>query len=369
MRLKGNHLHSRMMQRASARNFSFLALLLGAASVAQPAQATPAPSGGSFMYAIDQTTKQLVEYNPSTNQTTVIRDLDFLVSGADGNALAYDTLSNRLWFFDSSLNLRYYDRGSATAPVVATMGDVQTLLGLGSGTVRQFANASFFDGDYWFIYPGTTASPTARLARLRFNNAGGPNPTLNSAGSRTYNLTYDSTGTGLNLNLRTFGDIAIDAVNQKLIGATARVNLDGSAVPSTTRSVLFSIDLANRDTVSGLNVDTISALSGTAPATLQLACDSNYQNLYGVANTVVSDNGTSVSTQATGVWYTIDTATGTLTPVSFSTSGTTLNDLAGSSATADPNVVPDPVPGPLPIFGAAAAFGWSRRLRRRHPAG
>ena len=24
-----------------------------------------------------------------------------------------------------------------------------------------------------------------------------------------------------------------------------------------------------------------------------------------------------------------------------------------------------PVPGPLPVFGAAAAFGWSRRLRRR----
>ena len=28
----------------------------------------------------------------------------------------------------------------------------------------------------------------------------------------------------------------------------------------------------------------------------------------------------------------------------------------------DPNA---PVPGPLPVFGAAAAFGWSRRLRQR----
>jgi hypothetical protein len=27
--------------------------------------------------------------------------------------------------------------------------------------------------------------------------------------------------------------------------------------------------------------------------------------------------------------------------------------------------VPAPVPGPLPFFGAAAAFGMSRRLRRR----
>jgi len=26
---------------------------------------------------------------------------------------------------------------------------------------------------------------------------------------------------------------------------------------------------------------------------------------------------------------------------------------------------PPPVPGPLPLFGAAAAFGWSRRLKKR----
>ncbi len=26
---------------------------------------------------------------------------------------------------------------------------------------------------------------------------------------------------------------------------------------------------------------------------------------------------------------------------------------------------PDPVPGPLPLLGAGAAYGWSRRLRRR----
>jgi hypothetical protein len=320
------------------------------------------------MYAIDQTTKQLVEYNPTTSSATVIRDLDFLVTGADGNALAYDTTSDRLWFFDSTFNLRYYDRGSSTSPVVATSSDVQSLLGLGSSPVLQFANASFFDGDYWFIYPGTTASPTARLARLRFNNPAGPNPTFNSGTSSTYTLNYDGTGTGLNLNLRTFGDIAIDAVNQKLIGATARINLDGSPVASSTRSVLFSVDLASRNTASSLNVATISALSGTAPAALQLAWDSNYQTLYGVANTVVSDDGTSVSPQASGVWYQIDPATGSLTPMPFSTSGTTINDLAGSSATADPNIVPDPVPGPLPLFGAGAAFAWSRRLRRRYPA-
>lgn len=355
------------MQRAFPRPTAPLALLLCACAATLPTAAR-AGASGSFMYAIDQTTKELVEYNPNTGSATVIRDLDTLIAGADGNALAYDTVSTRLWFFDNTYNLRYYDRGSSTTPIVATSSDVQTLLGLGSSPVLQFANASFFDGDYWFIYPGTTASPTARLGRLRFNNPGGPNPTLNSAGSSTYTLNYDSTGTSLNLNLRTFGDIAIDAVNQKLIGATARINLDGSPVASSTRSVLFSIDLASRNTASSLNVSTISALSGTAPAALQLAWDSDYQNLYGVANTVVSDDGTSVSAQATGVWYRIDPATGSLTQLPFSTAGTTVNDLAGSAATADPNVTPDPVPGPLPLFGAGAAFAWSRRLRRRYPA-
>ena len=345
--------------------FGPLAALL-AACLAQPTPASATPSGGSFIYAIDQNTKQLLEFNPNTNTATVIRDLDNLVSGADGNALAYDTASTRLWFFDSSYNLRYYDRGASTTPVVATASDVGTLLGLGSGSILQFANASFFDGDYWFVYPGTTASPTARLARLQFDNAGGPNPTLNVATSRTYTLTYDATGSGLNLNLRTFGDIAIDAVGQKLYGATARVNLDGSPVASSTRSAVFSIDLAARDSASSLSVDTLNVLSGTAPASLQLSWDSTFQNLYGVANLVVSDNGTAVSTQATGVWYQINPANGSLTTLpQYSTASITINDLAGAAATADPNVDPDPVPAPLPIFGAAAAFGWSRRLRHR----
>jgi len=38
------------------------------------------------------------------------------------------------------------------------------------------------------------------------------------------------------------------------------------------------------------------------------------------------------------------------------------------TAPGDPHHDDDPVsaPGPLPILGATAAFGWSRRLRRRH---
>jgi hypothetical protein len=35
------------------------------------------------------------------------------------------------------------------------------------------------------------------------------------------------------------------------------------------------------------------------------------------------------------------------------------------SSSLNPVAPPDPVPGPLPLVGAAAAFGWTRKLRRR----
>ena len=41
-------------------------------------------------------------------------------------------------------------------------------------------------------------------------------------------------------------------------------------------------------------------------------------------------------------------------------------DLFGQAGTiASSSITPVPTPGPLPLFGAGAAFGWSRRLRRR----
>jgi hypothetical protein len=42
--------------------------------------------------------------------------------------------------------------------------------------------------------------------------------------------------------------------------------------------------------------------------------------------------------------------------------GGTMTPPPSSITFSDPNA---PVPGPLPVFGAAAAFGWSRRLRKR----
>lgn len=42
-----------------------------------------------------------------------------------------------------------------------------------------------------------------------------------------------------------------------------------------------------------------------------------------------------------------------------------IDDTPAAGATVKYAIATAPVPGPLPLFGAAAAFGWSRQLRRR----
>ncbi|MFZ9752319.1 MAG: hypothetical protein ACO3B3_02015 [Cyanobium sp.] len=53
-------------------------------------------------------------------------------------------------------------------------------------------------------------------------------------------------------------------------------------------------------------------------------------------------------------------------PISVTSTSTTANALAQINAlTVEKQASVPSVPGPLPLFGAGAAYGWSRRLRRR----
>ena len=49
----------------------------------------------------------------------------------------------------------------------------------------------------------------------------------------------------------------------------------------------------------------------------------------------------------------------------LSAPGSFIDGTPAASATVKYAITTAPVPGPLPLFGAAAAFGWSRQLRRR----
>jgi hypothetical protein len=49
----------------------------------------------------------------------------------------------------------------------------------------------------------------------------------------------------------------------------------------------------------------------------------------------------------------------------LSAPGSFIDGTPAAGATVKYAIASAPVPGPLPLFGAAAAFGWSRQLRRR----
>ena len=140
-----------------------------------------------------------------------------------------------------------------------------------------------------------------------------------------------------------FGDIAIDSAG-KLYGANAS-------------GAFFSLDL-NQCPGAGCEAQyLIPSSASTVNPSLQIAFDENFQTLYG--HTFSSNSNGSIT--AAGGWGRVDTATGVYTPFEgdeFFTS-TPLRDIAGAS---NREVF---VPGPLPVLGAGAAFGWTRRLRRR----
>lgn len=109
-----------------------------------------------------------------------------------------------------------------------------------------------------------------------------------------------------------------------------------------------------------------SSASATAFATALLAADPS-QSVFGYPNT-----NTSPPRSPFFAWdYTFDpggpdvsytsvqqTNPPTLTNPIFKAAETVSRDYFIATAV-------EQVPGPLPLFGAAAAFGWSRRLRRR----
>lgn len=75
------------------------------------------------------------------------------------------------------------------------------------------------------------------------------------------------------------------------------------------------------------------------------------------SNIIASGNGISFRTSG-GFDVNLYSSVG-LGPVNTIKRGTQNSNVIVSSL--EPEL---PVPGPLPVFGAAAAFGWSRRLRR-----
>ena len=166
-----------------------------------------------------------------------------------------------------------------------------------------------------------------------------------------------------------------------------------------------SLILPNSTGSGACGIDPPGGLIQSATATICTGVDSDYNryktqgpiSFNGTVNIDPADSATGIPTIQEGAsnnqYFGIDTGytpgtsvtstatfnTKTLASIGFTTTGLlgtwTLQPLDGSdpySAFDTIQVVigapPSPstaVPGPLPLFGAAAAFGWSRRLRKR----
>lgn len=339
-----------------------LAFLLAGGSLLTTAAVLPAQAANTFSYGIDDKQQILQVDLTDKDEKVVFKGAPYICSGLDptdaavcggaggglqryySNNFAYDDSRRQFYFMDFRGNLRYWDFSpSSTLPVIA--GKDAIGLDQVNRTSTQFtANGSYYNNAFYYFIDSTApngggAPPVPspdRYKLVKFDMIFGADnkPTGGTATKLTVSGLEDSF---------TFGDIAIDPTG-KLYGA----NVNGA---------FFSLDLNQCPGASCAAQYLIKSTDNKVNPSLQIAFDEDFQTLYGHT----FDPNTNGSTTAAGGWGTVDTASGIYSPFlgsdAFAT--TPLRDIAGAS---DREVF---VPGPLPVLGAGAAFGWTRRLRRR----
>ena len=358
----------------SRRALAGVSLCLGAACVSLLG-AEPAKAKGTTFYGIDNN-NNIWEVNPITRSNNLVNEVGLTNSNCatttgclslteGSNGIAYDTARDQLFFF-------YKQTAGATTYDLLTwnrqstgIGSLQTIRTLNGSSTP--ANAAYYNNALWYFNPNSSTV----LNQLTFDYTGN---TITGSNLTSFNLNdYASP----NYPASFFGDIAINANTGLLYGSTSNGNY-------------FSIDLNNLNNTSNAvysDLGTINTLQGSSFGTatqtasgLQLSFNSDYSKLYGTrfCNTPDNCNGYTVNGQpfapATGDGLFFEIA-------NFSTGdSTTVRDLGDADllyatspgfrdlggATGSPV---EPVPGPLPLLGVGAAFGWSRRLRQRLKSG
>jgi len=236
----------------------------------------------SFIYGIDNA-NVIQEVNVGAKSATAVFNAQPVVGTGLSNAFAYDTSRNQFFFVDSSGNLELWDRDNP-----ATSSTLTTLTNIGSVP----ANATFYNDAYWYFTEGTN---TLNKVALQYTNG------VPSFLTRTQ-FTVANCPTTANL----FGDIAVNVNTGWLYAAT-------------TVGQFYRLNLASP---TDSFVEIKAANSGNP--SLQLAFSSDYATLY-------------AQNFADGQWYTIDIATGGLSPIAGlkATFGGVngLRDLGGSAGT------------------------------------
>ena len=258
-----------------------IALALAAAALATGAAvASAAPVN---IYGIDDA-NSIWEIDPVAKQFTRVNDTGL---GGQSNSMAYDTGRDQFFFTNgATASLRFWGRGAfgpGSTPAVATLGQI--------GVASDPANASFYDNSYWYVTGGQ-----ALLHRVSFSYSG-----ITPAFASATPISLAASG----YPASSYGDIAINGKTGVLYG-------------TTTGGLFYRINLATAGQPGSY------AQIRTGLTSLQVSFNADYSTLF-------------AHSYNTGRWYTLDTATGALTDLDFTTvvPGTSngFRDLGGASTT------------------------------------
>ena len=240
-----------------------------------------------------------------TGTKRAVRDVSTLVGATSTNAIngiAFDTTRGQVFFAAPNpsgsglASLWYWNQAANSTPV-----------NLGQLTTSRPDNGAYWNNAYWYIMPGTHM-----LVRVALQYDGSGTPTMISNGTSSATLTGGIPTTGNNY----IGDIAITS--------------NGTLYATTSNgSMFYNLTLPSGPLSGPIAATNIGTVGSPVIVRLQITFGPAGSTLYGQS----FDNGQ---------WYTVNTANGTLTPLSFSTlinGGTTgFQDVSGVSATPAPPV-------------------------------
>ena len=248
-----------------------------------------------------------------------------LSTGVKANGFATDRIRNHLFYFGSNGDLYYYTTTDGSAGTVAPASTF--------GNVTDFPpeDASFYNGAFWFIGKGDNYNNKLYQVPITYT---GNVPSF-SGTPTSYQLSASGSTTGM-----AFGDIAIHRDTGILYGSTT----PGSG------GLFFTLDM---NSINSGTTNPVNVITSGNPISLQLAFSEDFSTLYGQEYRFDSNDPTNPALTS-GVWYTVDTTSGTYNSISVTTSPG-MRDLAGVAA------VPEPGTFLLATVGFAVALALNRK--------
>ena len=215
-------------------------------------------------------------------------------------------------------------------------------------------------------------------------------------------LMFDNFGTAFGGDLNTVNLTGIgfkiagasDGTGSAIVAGNPRVTNQSESADNTA-AVQYApkFSFTNGTNTTGAIIGSIGSASSPVPCSTTQSCPNpgggttipmdSTRTLNLAGNTYAGTGGfASIAMQPDWSTGMVKTATAGATPTAnFSGSGTDMaynfDPTISASVISKPyiegwvavqyqyNLIPSAVPGPLPLFGAAAAFGWSRRLKKR----